>query len=45
MCALQVNRLSIPDLREAMRSGNMLLPSVTTAYLALEELQKRGYLV
>lgn len=42
---IEVHRLGIPDLREAMRSGNMLLPSVTTAYLALEELQKRGYLV
>jgi len=32
-------------LREVMQSGNMLLPSVTTAYLAIEELQKRGYSV
>lgn len=35
--------MGIPDLREVMRGGNMLLPSITTSYLALEELQKRGY--
>lgn len=44
-CSLQVHRLDIPELRQAMRSGNMLLPSVTTAYLAIEDLQQRGYLV
>lgn len=43
LCDMQVHRLGMPDLRQAMRSGNMLLPSVTTAYLAIEELQQRGY--
>lgn len=40
---IEVHRMGIPDLREVMRGGNMLLPSITTSYLALEELQKRGY--
>ena len=41
---LQVKRISIPALKEVLRSGNMLLPSVTTSYFAMEELQKRGLL-
>jgi len=37
--------MSIASLREVMRSGNMLLPSVTTAFMAIEELQRRGFSV
>ena len=42
---LQIRRMSIASLREVMRSGNMLLPSVTTAFMAIEELQRRGFSV
>lgn len=42
---IEIHRMSIASLREVMRSGNMLLPSVTTAFMAIEELQRRGFSV
>lgn len=42
--ALQVVRVGLPELRRLMLSGDMLLPSVTTCFLALERLQEQGLL-
>ena len=42
-CAAQVVRVSVPELRIIMRSGEMLLPSLSTCYLALEALEALGY--
>lgn len=39
----QVLRVSIPELRRIMRSGDMMLPSVVTCYWALDELAHRGH--
>lgn len=36
--------VSVEELRHIMRSGQMLLPALTTCYMALEELQQRGLL-
>jgi len=41
---MQVERVPLPELRRIMLSGDMLLPSVATCFLALEELQQRGLL-
>ncbi len=40
----QVVRVGLPELRRLMLSGDMLLPSVTTCFLALERLQQQGLL-
>ena len=37
----QVVRVGLPELRRLMLSGDMLLPSVATCYLALERLEAR----
>ena len=39
---IEVLRVSISELRSILRSGEMMLPSMTTCYLTLEELTKRG---
>lgn len=41
---IQVLRVPISELKRIMISGEMLLPSVTTCYLAFEVLQSRGLL-
>ena len=42
---MQIHRMSMADLRKVMRDGNMLLPSITTCFLAIAELQTRGFAV
>lgn len=37
----QVARVGLPELRRLMLSGDMLLPSVATCFLALERIQQR----
>jgi hypothetical protein len=41
---LQVLRVPLDAFRRIMLSGEMLLPSITTAYLALDKLQEQGLL-
>ncbi|KAI7843822.1 hypothetical protein COHA_002720 [Chlorella ohadii] len=41
---IEVVRVGLPELRRLMLSGDMLLPSVTTCFLALERLQEQGLL-
>ena len=41
---IEVHRVSIRQLRGIMTSGEMLLPSVTTCYMALERLHEMGLL-
>ncbi|PRW56079.1 NUDIX hydrolase domain-like [Chlorella sorokiniana] len=41
---IEVVRVGLPELRRLMLSGDMLLPSVTTCFLALERLQQQGLL-
>lgn len=41
---IQVFRATIPELRKLLHSGRMAMPSIYTAYLALEALQERGVL-
>lgn len=36
---IEIHRVSLGDLRRIMLSGEMLLPSVTTCFLALERLK------
>lgn len=38
---VQVLRMSIPELMEVIYKGQMLLPSVTTSFMAIEELRRR----
>ncbi len=38
---IQIIRVGLPELRSIMASGNMMLPSVVTCHMALEELQSR----
>ena len=39
---IEILKVGMSELRKIMRSGEMMLPSLTTCFLALEELQKRG---
>jgi hypothetical protein len=39
---LQVLRVPLEEFRSLMTSGDLLLPSVTTAFLALQRLQQMG---
>lgn len=39
---IEVHRVSIAELQEIMHSGDMLLPSITTCFLALSRLQQQG---
>lgn len=41
---LQVLRMPLDDFRRLMLSGDLLLPSITTAYMALDRLQSLGLL-
>eukprot|EP00879_Flechtneria_rotunda_P017704 GHRR01018557.1.p1 GENE.GHRR01018557.1~~GHRR01018557.1.p1 ORF type:complete len:205 (+),score=42.12 GHRR01018557.1:1046-1660(+) len=41
---MEVQRVTLHELRALMGSGKMLLPSMTTAYMALDQLQQLGYL-
>ena len=41
---IEVHKVSIRELRAIMVSGSMLLPSITTCFLALEQLQEQGLL-
>lgn len=41
---LQVLRVPLAEFRQLMVSGEMMLPSITTAYMALEKLNSLGYL-
>lgn len=40
---ITVERVSIPELKTMMLDGSMLLPSITTCYMAFEELRAQGY--
>jgi hypothetical protein len=40
--ALQVLRVPLEEFRSLMTSGDLLLPSVTTGFLALQRLQQMG---
>lgn len=42
--AVQVLRMPLEEFELQMVSGDMMLPSITTAYMAIRELQKRGRL-
>ncbi|GFR46294.1 hypothetical protein Agub_g7850 [Astrephomene gubernaculifera] len=39
---IEVSRVTIPDLKQLIRNGELMLPSVYTTLLALDELQRRG---
>jgi hypothetical protein len=39
---IEILRVRVKELREIMLSGDMMLPSLTTCYLAFDELGKRG---
>ena len=41
---IEVHTVGLPQLREIMHSGDMLLPSMTTCFLALAQLQQEGLL-
>ena len=41
---LQVLRVPLDEFKALMLSGDMLLPSITTAYLALDALKDKGLL-
>lgn len=41
---LQVAIVTVHELRHIMRTGQMLLPALSTCYMALEELRERGLL-
>lgn len=41
---IEVSTVSVKKLKELMFSGEMLLPSVTTCFLALERLKRLGVL-
>jgi hypothetical protein len=41
---VQVLRVPLDEFRALMLSGDMLLPSITTAYLALDALREKGLL-
>ena len=43
-CGAQVHQVSVRRLRQLMRSGDMMLPSVSTCSFALDELSSRGLL-
>eukprot|EP00775_Hariotina_reticulata_P009708 gene9708-9867_t len=42
--SMEVLRVSVSEFRQLMVSGEMLLPSITTAYMALDKLTSLGYL-
>lgn len=45
MCdVLQVLRVPLDQFRKVMVSGDLMLPSITTAYMALDRLKEQGYL-
>lgn len=41
---MEIHRVSLEALHGLLRSGDMLLPSIATCYLALDRLQQRGLL-
>ena len=41
---IEVQRLDIPELQKLMVSGNMLLPSVATCFMGLDNLRSQGLL-
>lgn len=41
---IEILRVGVGELRSIMRSGEMMLPSLTTSFLALDELRIRGLL-
>jgi hypothetical protein len=42
--SFQVLRVPLDEFRRLMVSGEMLLPSITTAYMALDKLKEQGLL-
>lgn len=38
----QIQRLSLDDFQKLITSGDMLLPSITTGFLALQHLRTQG---
>jgi hypothetical protein len=40
----QVLRVPLEEFKALMLSGDMLLPSITTAYLAMDKLREQGLL-
>ena len=41
---MQVLQVELSELRRIMRSGQMLLPALSTCHMALDELTQRGLL-
>ena len=39
-----MHRLSVPELRQLLRSGDVMLPTISTCYMALETLQEMGHI-
>lgn len=44
LCCCQVLRVPLDEFKRMMLSGEMLLPSITTAYMALDKLKEEGLL-
>lgn len=42
--SVQVLRVPLEEFKSLMVSGDMLLPSITTAYLAIDKLREQGLL-
>ena len=40
-----MHRLSIPELRRLLRNGDVMLPTISTCYMALETLQEMGHVL
>ncbi len=40
---IEVHRLSIPELRKLLRTGDVMLPTISTCYMALEMLLEMGH--
>lgn len=41
---IEVHRVGVPELRHLLTHADMLLPTMTTSYMALERLAQMGYL-
>jgi len=42
---IEIEKVSISELKNIMSSGQMMLPSITTCFFALDKLKEMGYLV
>ena len=41
---IEVHRVSVPQLRQLLAHADVLLPTMTTCYMALDRLAQLGYL-